>query len=262
MRTIIKIFVITLFAVVISTPQSTWAQGKKVQIPKGSSSSSSKPKATTKPASKPKSTPKSQSQPKTTPKTQSQPKHQAAYPSNVETESFSVNGITFKMVKVQGGTFTMGATAEQGGVVTSDEKPAHEVTLSSFSIGQTEVTQELWEAVMGSNPSYWKGSKLPVEQVSWNDCQEFVKKLNALTGQKFRLPSEAEWEYAARGDSQSRGYKYSGSNNIDDVAWYDGNSDKTHAVATKQPNELGIYDMSGNVLEWCQDWYGNYTEGA
>ena len=110
---------------------------------------------------------------------------------------------------------------------------------------------------MGSNPSYWKGPKLPVEYVSWYDCQEFIKKLNALTGQNFRLPTEAEWEYAARGGSKSQGYEYSGSNNLDDVAWYDSNSgDKTHDVATKKPNELGLFDMSGNVLEWCQDWYG------
>ena len=181
----------------------------------------------------------------------------------IDSRTFTVKGISFTMVGVQGGTFTMGATPEQGGDVDSDEKPAHQVIVSSFAIGQTEVTQELWEAVMGSNPSYWKGSKLPVEQVSWNDCQEFVKKLNALTGQNFRLPTEAEWEYAARGGSKSRGYKYSGSNNVDDVAWYDGNSGrKTHDVATKLPNELGLYDMSGNVWEWCQDWYGNYTEGA
>lgn len=181
----------------------------------------------------------------------------------IDSRTFTVKGISFTMVGVQGGTFTMGATAEQGGEADSDEKPAHQVIVSSFAIGQTEVTQELWEAVMGSNPNNWKGSKLPVEEVSWDDCQEFIKKLNALTGQNFRLPTEAEWEYAARGGSQSRGYKYSGSNTIDDVAWYDGNSGRqTHDVATKQPNELGLCDMSGNVWEWCQDWYGNYTEGV
>ena len=175
-----------------------------------------------------------------------------------EWQRFEVNGISFIMVKVQGGTFTMGATAEPGGDADSDEKPAHQVTLSTYSIGQTEVTQELWEAVMGSNPSWYKGPKLPVELVSWDDCQEFIRKLNALTGQHFRLPTEAEWEYAARGGSKSQGYKYSGSNNLDDVAWYDGNSGRTtHDVATKQANELGIYDMSGNVNEWCQDLYGD-----
>ncbi len=113
---------------------------------------------------------------------------------------------------------------------------------------------------MGKNPSNWKGASLPVEQVSWNDCQEFVKKLNTLTGKKFRLPTEAEWEYAARGGGKSKGYKYSGSNSIDGVAWYSSNSgNKTHDVKTKLPNELGLYDMSGNVSEWCHDWYGSYS---
>lgn len=177
-----------------------------------------------------------------------------------ENQTFTVNGVKFTMIGVQGGTFTMGATSEQGSDAKDDEKPAHQVTLSDFSIGQTEVTQELWEAVMGSNPSYKKGSNLPVEEVSWNDCQEFIKKLNQLTGKNFRLPTEAEWEFAARGGVKSQGFKYSGSNNIGDVAWYDDNSSRqTHDVATKQPNELGIYNMSGNVEEWCQDWYGeNY----
>ena len=150
----------------------------------------------------------------------------------------------------------MGATEEQGSDVDRDESPTHQVTLSSYMIGKTEVTQELWEAVMGSNPSYFKGSNLPVEQVSWEDCQAFITKLNALTGKNFRLPTEAEWEYAARGGNNSRGYKYSGSNTVDDVAWYfDTSSSTTHPVATKAPNELGIYDMSGSVYEWCNDWY-------
>lgn len=116
---------------------------------------------------------------------------------------------------------------------------------------------------MGSNPSYWKGDNLPVESVSWDDCQEFIRKLNSMTGQNFRLPTEAEWEFACRGGNNSRGYKYSGSNYIDNVAWYRDNSgEKTHPVATKSPNELGIYDMSGNVWEWCADWYGDYSSGA
>lgn len=211
----------------------------------------------------------------------------------------TANGVSFKMILVQGGTFTMGA----------DYMP-HSVTLSTYYIGETEVTQELWQAVMGSNPSYFKpevtnaaqcsyeafvadakrlnarkpgtvripseqewnatmvtmtGSlKRPVEYVSWNDCQEFIRKLNQITGRKFRMPTEAEWEFAARGGNKSQGYKYSGSNNHDDVAWYRDNSgnDGTHVVKTKKPNELGIFDMSGNVSEWCQDWYSEYTSEA
>ena len=164
------------------------------------------------------------------------------------------------MIRVDGGTFTMGATHEQGDDAYDNEQPTHSVTLSSFMIGKYEVTQALWKAVMGSNPSYFSGDDLPVEEVSWEACQTFIKKLNGLTGKNFRLPTEAEWEYAARGGNRSRGYKYSGSDNIDDVAWYDDNSsDTTHAVGTKQPNELGLYDMSGNVDEWCSDWYGDYS---
>lgn len=195
----------------------------------------------------------------------------------VETEyaektTFTVNGVSFNMIAVKGGTFTMGATSEQGDDVSSGEKPAHQVTLSDYCIGETEVTQELWQAVMGSNPSYFTGNlQRPVETVSWNDCQEFIKKLNQLTGKTFRLPTEAEWEYAARGGRKSRGYKYSGSNTIGDVAWYTVNSyDKgeshpdygTHPVGQKQANELGLYDMSGNVWEWCQDWYGSYSSSS
>ena len=126
------------------------------------------------------------------------------------------------------------------------------------------MTQELWQAVMGKNPSNFKGDlQRPVEEVSWKDCQEFIEKLNRMTGQQFRLPTEAQWEYAARGGSKSRGYKYSGSNDLGSVAWYTDNSGKdTHPVKTKLPNELGIYDMSGNVWEWCQDWYGSYSSGS
>ena len=173
-------------------------------------------------------------------------------------QTFTVNGVSFNMIAVEGGTFTMGATAEQASDAYSDEKPTHQVTLSSYYIGKTEVTQELWQAVMGSNPSGFSGANLPVEKVSWEDCQIFIAILNELTGKYFRLPTEAEWEYAARGGSKSQGYKYSGSNTVDDVAWYPSNSSsKTHPVATKAPNELGIYDMSGNVLEWCSDWYSS-----
>ena len=184
-------------------------------------------------------------------------------PADIET--FSVNGVEFKMVKVDGGTFTMGATPEQGEDAYSSEKPAHQVTLSSYSIGQTEVTQELFLAVMGYNWSHFTGDmNLPADELSWNKCQEFITKLNQLTGKTFRMPTEAEWEYAARGGKQSKGYKYAGSNNIDEVAWYDdGNSPLgTKPVATKKPNELGIYDMTGNVMEWCSDWYGPYSSEA
>ena len=184
-------------------------------------------------------------------------------PPSSQDRSFTVGGVTFKMIAVEGGTFTMGATSEQGSDAYSDEKPTHSVTLSSYSIGETEVTQALWQAVMGSNPSYFSGSNKPVEEVSWDDCQDFIRRLNALTGENFRLPTEAEWEYAARGGNKSRGYKYAGSNTIGNVAWYGDNSgSQTHNVATKSPNELGLYDMSGNVWEWCQDWYGDYSSGS
>jgi formylglycine-generating enzyme required for sulfatase activity/tRNA A-37 threonylcarbamoyl transferase component Bud32 len=165
----------------------------------------------------------------------------------------------FEMVKVAGGTFTMGCTAEQGADCFDYEKPAHQVTLDDFYIGKYEVTQAQWTAVMGNNPSRFKGDNLPVESVSWYDIQEFIGKLNQITGKRYRLPTEAEWEYAARGGAQSRGYKYSGSNNADEVAWYDDNSDrKPHPAGTKRPNELGIYDMSGSVWEWCNDRRGAY----
>ena len=177
--------------------------------------------------------------------------------------TLTVNGIKYNMVWVEGGTFSMGATSEQGSDAWDSEKPVHSVTLSGFYIGKTEVTQALWKAVMGSNPSNSRGDNLPVEQVSWDDCQVFIRKLNALTGQNFRLPTEAEWEFACRGGNNSRGYKYSGSNYIDNVAWYcDNSGKKTHPVATKSPNELGFYDMSGNVMEWCSDWKGDYSSGA
>ena len=173
------------------------------------------------------------------------------------------DGISIDMVRVEAGTFTMGATAEMKDPF-GNEKPTHRVTLTNdYYIGKYEVTQALWKAVMGNNPSEYKGDNLPVEKVSWNDCQEFLSKLNRITGKTFRLPTEAEWEYAARGGNKSRGYQFSGSSNLSDVAWYDDNSGYvTHAVGSKQSNELGIYDMTGNVWEWCQDWYGKYSSSS
>ena len=183
-------------------------------------------------------------------------------------EIYSANGVQFKMVQVEGGVFTMGDKSTKSQY--ADQRPAHLVMLDSYSIGQTEVTQELWRAVMGdyysdffytSENGYDDNPQRPAEfVVSWDQCQEFIGKLNQLTGQTFRLPTEAEWEFAARGGNLSKGYVYSGSNNLDEVAWYKDNCDsQTHPVATKVPNELGLYDMSGNVSEWCQDWYGPYT---
>ena len=169
------------------------------------------------------------------------------------------DGISIEMVKVEAGSFNMGATPEMENP-DDREKPVHRVTLTNnYYIGKYEVTQALWKIVMGSNPSNFKGDNLPVEKVSWNDCQKFISKLNKLTGKSFRLPTEAEWEFAARGGNKSRGYQYSGSNVIDDVAWFDDNgSSKTHVVGEKLSNELGIFDMSGNVDEWCQGQFYEY----
>ena len=174
-------------------------------------------------------------------------------------ETFTVNGVSFTMIRVAPGTFLMGATEEQGDNINSWERPVHEVALtSSYLIGETEVTQELWLAVMGTNPSKHIGSlQKPVENVTWPDCQEFISRLNQLTGLSFRLPTEAEWEYAARGANHSHGYKYAGSNNIDEVGWVTGTT--THPVASLLPNELNLYDMSGNVDEWISDFWNDYT---
>lgn len=173
-------------------------------------------------------------------------------------------GLNMKMIWVDGGTFTMGATAEQGSDAYWDEPPTHSVTLDGYYIAECEVTHAQWRAIMGSSPSYFTGdTSLPVEQVSWNDIQEFCEELSSKTGKKYTLPTEAQWEYAARGGNKSKGYKYSGSNTIGDVAWYyDNSSSTTHPVKQKQPNELGLYDMSGNVWEWCSDWKGSYSNSS
>lgn len=170
--------------------------------------------------------------------------------------------IDYDFVQVSGGSFTMGATYEQGNE--SDffpqELPTHRVTVSDFYIGKYEVTQAQWEKIMGDNPSYLRGNNMPVVNVSWNDVNKFISELNRLSGKKYRLPTEAEWEFAARGGNKSRGYRYSGSDYLDEVAWYKDNaSGNLHNVGQKKANELGIYDMSGNVLEWCSDIYGEYS---
>lgn len=190
--------------------------------------------------------------------------HVAEY---VEKWRYVANGVSFDMVYVQGDRFMMGATEEQSRDARSNEKEPHWVAISDFFIGETPVTQELWQAVTGDNPSCFKGECRPVEQVSWVDCQTFINKLNdlledQLNGKKFHLPTEAQWEFAARGGKERRGKKYAGSDILDEVAWYLGKSDSmTHDVKTKAPNGLDIYDMSGNVREWCSDWWNDSYSG-
>ena len=170
--------------------------------------------------------------------------------------SIDTKGYVPSMVFVEGGSFTMGCSSEQSDCF-NDEKPAHRVKLSSFSMSSTEVTQAQYQRVMGNNPSFNKADKNPVEMASWNDAVTYCKKLSGLTGKRFRLPTEAEWEYAARGGQKSKGYQYAGSNSIDYAGWYSNNSgNKTHEVGQKLPNELGLHDMTGNVSEWCSDRYG------
>lgn len=169
-------------------------------------------------------------------------------------------GVQLKMIKVEPGSFMMGSK-----IGSRDEKPVHQVTLTKpYYLGETEVTQAQWRAVMGNNPSHFQGDSRPVERVSWDDAMAFCRELNdqgkAPKGWKFTLPTEAQWEYAARGGNKSRGYTYSGSNNIGEVAWHGMNSgSETHAVRQKRANELGLYDIIGNVCEWCLDWYGGYS---
>ncbi len=176
-------------------------------------------------------------------------------------------GLKIEMVYVQGGSFYMGCGIDQGRTCEDDEEPPHHVTLGDFFIARYEVTQKQWFLMMENNPSNFAGcDSCPVENVSWNDVQLFLEKLNSMTGKKYCLPSEAQWEYAARGGNRSRGFRYSGSDNINEVAWYlegKGNKNlktsKTHIIGKKNPNELGLYDMSGNVWEWCGDGYAKYT---
>lgn len=171
---------------------------------------------------------------------------------------YSFNGVSFRMIPIKGASFQMGSNSGD-----DDEKPVHTVLLSDYYIGETEVTQALWKAVMGDNPSKFTGNlQRPVECVTWADCNTFISKLNSLTGAYFHLPTEAQWEFAAKGGTLSKGYKFSGGNYsaLENVAWYYSNSSSsTHPVASKLPNELGLYDMSGNVAEWCLDWYGPYS---
>ena len=173
---------------------------------------------------------------------------------------FSVGGVSFCLKYVEGGTFIMGATDEQAEYAEKGEFPTHSVTLHDYYLGETEVTQELWEEVMGYNPANTIGASLPIENISWNDCADSIRELNNRTGKTFRLPTEAEWEYAARGGIYSRQCVYSGSDNAEEVGWVKSNCDgSTHPVGTRNSNELGIYDMTGNVCEWCQDWMSNYN---
>lgn len=178
---------------------------------------------------------------------------------NSENAVLDVNGVTLNLIKVEGGTFLMG---KDNGFY--EEWPPHYVTLSSdYYIGQTEVTQALWSAIMNYNNSDYKGDNLPVNNVSWTECQVFIDSLKKLTGKTFAFPTEAQWEFAARGGNKSHGYIYSGGNVIGNVAWYSYNSlNRIHSVGMKQSNELGLCDMSGNVCEWCADWYGYYSSSS
>jgi formylglycine-generating enzyme required for sulfatase activity len=176
--------------------------------------------------------------------------------------TYNSDGI--EMIWVEGGSFIMGCTNEQQKECNDNEKPTRQVTLSGFYIGKYEITQAQWLSLMDSNPSYFPGDSLPVDAINFVDIEEFLQKLNASSGKNYRLPTEAEWEYAARGGHKSKATKFSGAYNVNEVAWYESNSGKRpHPVGTKAPNELGLHDMSGNVYEWCQDWYDDdYTNAS
>lgn len=194
---------------------------------------------------------------------------------NSAIETIKVNGVSFEMIKVKGGSLTLNMELQITPTAVLFQDSTLDVTVADYSIGQTEVTQALWLAVMGENPSYFSSNNdynenderafednlnRPVEHVSRRDCEMFIEKLNELTGRHFRIPSEAEWEFAARGGNKTHGYPYAGSDNIDEVAWCRENSDgMTHPVGQKKPNELGLYDMSGNVSEFCLDYVSLYT---
>ena len=198
-----------------------------------------------------------------TPVTPSSTKRQSAQPAVSPAKQQAVAQLIGNMVHVQGGTFTMGRTSSKAYWCDDSDQPAHQVTVGSFYICKYEVTQKLWKAFMGNNPSWTKADNMPVEWVNWVTAQKFIHKLNAFSGKKFRLPTEAEWEYAARGGNRSHNYLYSGSDDINAVAWWKDNSgDKLHPVGTKRPNELGLYDMTGNAYEWCSDWQEPYQSGA
>ena len=180
--------------------------------------------------------------------------------SNEDDLVITVNGLSLVMKRIEGGTFSMG-TDEFDFSADSDESPIHEVVLDSFFLGETEVTKAIYDVVMGNGNDNTERPDNPQSSVSWYDCHEMIQRLNFLTGRNFRLPTEAEWEFAARGGIKGNGYRFAGSDNVDDVAWHEGNSEnKSHPVGQKQPNELGLYDMSGNLAEWCEDIYGDYDE--
>ncbi len=199
----------------------------------------------------------SQSTPQSTPTHGKAAKHssQKAEPLDAKTAEI-VKEIDAQMIAVKGGNFTMGCVNQQDTECINWEKPRHTVTISDFKIGKFDVTQKQWKVIMGTTPSGKYCPECPVVNVTWFEAQEFINKLNQLTGKNYRLPTEAEWEYAAKGGSKSHGFRYSGSDDASQVAWYDSIiSKEIHPVGTKKSNELGVYDMSGDVWQWCSDWF-------